>query len=64
MTDLNDRPIDALIDFDSDGNAYFASAVYLDTGAEVPYDVIEELTEAYPEELEEAEFNRVTDNAD
>lgn len=64
MTDLNNRPLEAEIDFDSDGNAYFASATYTDTSEEVPYDMLEELAEAYPEALEDAEYYRVEADLD
>ncbi len=58
MTDLNNRPIEAEIDFDSEGNAYYASGVYLDTGESVADEVLEYLTEIYPEDLEDAEYER------
>lgn len=58
MTDLNNRPIEADIDFDSEGNAYYSSGVYCDTGESVPMEILEYLTEIYPEDLDEAEYER------
>lgn len=58
MTDLNNRPIEAEIDFDSDGNAYYSEGIYLDTSEPVPYEILQYLSEIYPEDLEDAEYDR------
>lgn len=61
MTDLNNRPIEAEIDFDSEGNAYYSSGVYLDTSEPVPSTILEYLSEVYPEDLDDAEYDRPLD---
>lgn len=55
MTDPNNRTVDAEIDFNSDGEAYFSWAIYVDSGEACTDEVLDYLNEEYLEVLFEAE---------
>ena len=52
------RELDVEIETDSDEGCYFASATYVDDGSPLSDAALDELTEAYPELLEEIYFER------